>query len=256
MKGYLERLAASASRPQSRLRPVVGSIFAEGRREEIEDVALPAVSEQASERKAAQPTPQTETSRSAQEPGAINAEDHPRKPQPIREKPAAFSPLLPPKSVEVNPDASRVAETRTGNTAMPHLQSSQAAPRIEHPEHKLEMPMQLRGDISDPLLPSPSALEKREAKRNTEASSQAAEIRMPAVEPLNKPITRVAYADSREMMPAPRAPVRDKTEEIQIHIGRIEVIAVPPPAVRSAAIPTNRFTSLDDYLKRRDGHAR
>ena len=255
MKGYLERLAATASRPQSRLRPMVGSIFAETLREDIEDVPPPAVSEQASERKAAQPTPQTETSRPAQEPGAINAEDHPRKPRPIREKPAAFSPLLPPKSVEVNSDASHVAETATGNTAMPPLQSSQTAARIEHPEHKLEMPMQQRGDISDPLLPSPGAFEKRDDKRNTEAS-QAAEIRIPAVVPLNKPITQIAHADSREMMPAPRAPVRDKSEEIQIHIGRIEVIAVPPPAVRSAAIPTNRFTSLDDYLKRRDGHAR
>jgi hypothetical protein len=44
MKGYLERLAASASRPQSRLRPVVGSIFAEGLREDKELVAVPVFS--------------------------------------------------------------------------------------------------------------------------------------------------------------------------------------------------------------------
>jgi hypothetical protein len=44
-------------------------------------------------------------------------------------------------------------------------------------------------------------------------------------------------------------------EDIQIHIGRIEVIAVPP-APRAAAATPRHAMSLDDYLKRRDGRAR
>jgi hypothetical protein len=44
-------------------------------------------------------------------------------------------------------------------------------------------------------------------------------------------------------------------DEIQIHIGRIEVTAVPPPAPPPASRPTSRSVSLDEYLRRRDGRA-
>jgi hypothetical protein len=255
MKGYLERLAASASRPQSRLRPVVGSIFAEGLREEKEEVALPVISERAAEGKKAQTTPQAERSRPTQEPRAINAEDYSRKPRPIDEKPAAFSPLLPLKIAEVDPAALHIGEASTEISVQPHLQS-QAGARIEQHEHRLVTPMQERRDISEPLMLPPRAFEERNDERSAEADGQPVEVRTWAVEQLAKPITRSARADSREMTSALRAPERSETEEIQIHIGRIEVIAVPPPSARSAATPTSRFTSLDDYLKRRDGRAR
>jgi hypothetical protein len=43
-------------------------------------------------------------------------------------------------------------------------------------------------------------------------------------------------------------------DDIEIHIGRIEVTAVQPSAVRAApAKPQRRAASLDEYLKRRDG---
>jgi len=46
-------------------------------------------------------------------------------------------------------------------------------------------------------------------------------------------------------------------DEIQIHIGRIEVLAVPPAPAPSAAVKPERGTpSLDEYLRRRDGKAK
>jgi hypothetical protein len=45
-------------------------------------------------------------------------------------------------------------------------------------------------------------------------------------------------------------------DEITIHIGRIEVAAVPQPVVRPAAAPARRSISLDEYLKRGNGRAR
>ena len=254
MKGYLERLAASASRPQSRLRPVIGSIFAEGRREEMEEVSLPLVTERASEPSPAQPAPHAERSRPTPEPTSLNTGDHPRKPQSIREDPATFSPLLPPKIHAVDPVALHISEPATRTVGQPHLQSQVVTP-IEHPEHSLEMPTQQGRQVLAPPLLLQSAIEKKDDERNSESDSQATGIRIP-VEPAIGPISKFARADSREMMPAPGAPERSQTEEILIHIGRIEVIAVPPPGVRSSALPTNRFTSLDDYLKRRDGRAR
>jgi hypothetical protein len=57
---------------------------------------------------------------------------------------------------------------------------------------------------------------------------------------------------NRNSSPWTKPPEREP-DEIQIHIGRIEVTAVPPPPARPAAKPTRTTLSLDDYLKRRHG---
>ncbi len=46
-----------------------------------------------------------------------------------------------------------------------------------------------------------------------------------------------------------------ESDEIQIHIGRIEVTAMTQPAPRPLAAPVRKSPSLDEYLKRRDGRA-
>jgi hypothetical protein len=45
-------------------------------------------------------------------------------------------------------------------------------------------------------------------------------------------------------------------DEIQIHIGRIEVIAVQPPAQAQPKKARAESLTLDDYLRRRDGKSR
>lgn len=42
-------------------------------------------------------------------------------------------------------------------------------------------------------------------------------------------------------------------DEIQIHIGRIEVIAMPPAAPRPVAAPARKTQTLDEYLRQRNG---
>jgi hypothetical protein len=54
-----------------------------------------------------------------------------------------------------------------------------------------------------------------------------------------------------DTMPVRREPTRSEPDDIQIHIGRIEVIAAPPPAPRAPAAPASRSTKLDDYLNGR-----
>jgi hypothetical protein len=46
------------------------------------------------------------------------------------------------------------------------------------------------------------------------------------------------------------------SEEIQIHIGRVEVIAVPPPAQRTVPAAARKTESLGEYLRRRDRRVR
>jgi len=64
-------------------------------------------------------------------------------------------------------------------------------------------------------------------------------------------------ADRSERMGTHRGrPTRPEPDEIQIHIGRIEVVAVPPPPTPPAPLKPQRSTpSLDEYLRRRDRKA-
>jgi hypothetical protein len=64
-----------------------------------------------------------------------------------------------------------------------------------------------------------------------------------------------ARTESRESMRRAGQATREPAE-ITINIGRIEVTAVPQPAVRPAAVPARRSVSLDEYLKRGNGRAR
>jgi hypothetical protein len=45
-------------------------------------------------------------------------------------------------------------------------------------------------------------------------------------------------------------------QSVEIHIGRVEVLAVAPPAPRTPAASQSRTTSLADYLARRSGRTR
>jgi len=61
--------------------------------------------------------------------------------------------------------------------------------------------------------------------------------------------------EKRNLPPLSGQPQREP-DEIQIHIGRIEVVAVPPAPVPPAALkPQRGVPSLDEYLRRRDGRA-
>jgi hypothetical protein len=73
---------------------------------------------------------------------------------------------------------------------------------------------------------------------------------------ISAPVTRDPWKEEKsELSRHSRLPQREP-DEIQIHIGRIEVVAVPPP-VASPASPKPRpgAPSLDEYLRRRNGRA-
>jgi len=73
---------------------------------------------------------------------------------------------------------------------------------------------------------------------------------VPAAAPLTtQPLPKAARKADK---PASAAAQRD-ADDIQIHIGRVEVIAVPPtPAPVAAKAPRKSASSLDEYLRRRD----
>jgi len=103
----------------------------------------------------------------------------------------------------------------------------------------------LKLDASDTL----DAASSRQQTNSLGMQSQA-----PRKEP--EPRTIAAQVNTRrQQAPASPPPRPAQPEEIQIHIGRIEVLAVPQAVSRPAAAPARKGLSLDEYLSRRNGRS-
>jgi len=75
----------------------------------------------------------------------------------------------------------------------------------------------------------------------------------PVVAVTPRPVS-LTQNEKERYRPRRSEPEQRQSEDIQIHIGRIEVVAARPP--RPAAPKTRRgISSLDEYLRRRDGKA-
>jgi hypothetical protein len=144
--------------------------------------------------------------------------------------PAAFQPIvpLPPRTRTV---VSTPRQTRPAPNELGPLQTVESAQQAEIPVEG--------GESYTPLLPP-----------STQTPDAEGELFHPSQ-------TVVSAAPKKESFAVPRRAAASKSEpdEIQIHIGRIEVTAVPQTAPRPAAVPASKSINLDEYLKRGRGRA-
>jgi hypothetical protein len=66
----------------------------------------------------------------------------------------------------------------------------------------------------------------------------------------SRPLTSDSPRPRKKDFPGDKARPEREAEEIQIHIGRIEVTAVPPAPPRPATQPVRKSLRLDEYLNR------
>ncbi len=253
MTGYLQRLAASVAQPSPRLHPLVGSIFSGGRQEVsaptfLHDDALASTDDQ-------NPVPTTRTvsdptdgpmrrrdlaadDRTEQYAEIVLPTDD-RRTEQRRSEREIFHPLLPRKTPEVDVSA-MLPETVPGDVASAQsgLQhdrrdtSSVGAARMAHAAIEDGLTADRRNATAAPPL---SGLRERTGM----LAAVAGDSGQPARAEFSAPSRRSAQSD-----------------DIQIHIGRIEVTAVAQPAPRPAAAPARKAMSLDEYLGRRSRGAR
>ena len=253
MTGYLQRLAASVARPSPRLHPVVGSIFAEAG-QEIFSIAVP------------------------QEDGFIFTEER-----------TAVSPTR--SARDLPEDANRRRNDVAEETFVEqHVEIAPPDGRRRSPE------LHTARENFQPLLPrEPEAAKIPEALSETVHGQAASPQPFNAISHAGAAGTSVAAAlqaahlvvDDRstassrnEITPLPTrafhqlpvvagdagkparaefsAPSRRsaQSDDIQIHIGRIEVTAVGQPTPRPACAPARKVMSFDEYLGRRSRGAR
>ena len=217
MSGYLHRLTSSVMRPAETVHPMVGSVF----------------------------SPATEPTE--------------------RESAALVAESLPvPSRRRDTPDQEQEdrAELGKSETLIFHEETKRQGSGERHPKEVTTA----RGlQASEQQQKS----ETRQRNGQSEDSSLAARENskersyvplLPVAAP--RPDSRVPISESpRALAPVPRAAEKrgkaqhkqQEPDEIQIHIGRIEVLAMQQAPAAPVVKPARKASSLDEYLRRRDG---
>jgi hypothetical protein len=246
MSGYIQRLAARAMNPVEPIHPVLGSVFAPPEFE-AERAASPTEGddfpwsrpESTSLAEAVQPVsgsvspdlssrgwPESSPTRASQKP------IHDVRPVPgmlIR------SEKVPAQQVEQTPRPSFAKGTSfTAGAQDPRQPASNGESRQVE-----ELSRQRRRPEATSEPPFTPLIKENFARRSDQDFSREE--------------TYALAAAAREKGPSGRpAPTTRQPDEIQIHIGRIEVTAIPQAAPRTATKPARKGINLEEYLSRRD----
>jgi hypothetical protein len=239
--GFLQRIAAAAIRPEPRLKPLVGSIyagepsmdFAEEKRSLLLDPPR-VVRPQAS----SQPAPERSETR--------NTHAHEQSPRetPVRQAPSIATPQpFPPSLASAVSQLTAPKKTVPGPAAYAAELGASAFLPAQH-SGRIE-------EFSQPVATNPAAssASPRSELRLAQFMPIAAHLELP------QPAASNAEKTIPQLAPRQKASRSNSSEDVQLHIGRIEVIAVAPPGAAAPPTSRSRSTSLDDYLRRRKGEA-
>jgi len=216
MSGYLQRLARSVMQTSERVHPTVGSVF-----------SIPANKVEA------------EAGKPSLELGERSQEREPRE-----------------REQEQNVEISRPAPL------IPHNELLRPVRRVQAPNEATSNPSQpVKAHEHSSVAPQREPISAASLAPKEEGSQQnvyaplmpVSEVRSePKIVPQIAPNRAASSRRDTGKVEAVRGGERE-ADDIQIHIGRIEVVAMAPaPAVARPAKSPQKAPSLDDYLKRRD----
>jgi hypothetical protein len=235
MSGYLQRLAQAAVKPAEAIRPMRGSVYAP---------RAPGTSEafELEREEVLAPAPQPRTAPAFEAPG--RAADMRQQPSLIPyEEPrrAAAAPQAPESSTPASDWESTKPSVAPATRLTPLTNDLRPEPS-RSPGARFDSP--------------PSDARRQEAAQSLLAAIDALTPDVPSPARGAPPPSRDAHAaplrPSLRRAPPSSAPA--PADEVRIHIGRIEVTAVPPQ--RPAPAPPRRDGAfLEDYLRRREGRA-
>jgi hypothetical protein len=212
---YLQRLAGSIIQPVEKVRPLVGSVFSANKgAPETEDFSSASMIPSISE---------TTPAKSSQSPESQNS------PETLLSQNEGVT-------ASTRKDMSAAANEPSAIQPLLPTRQQLAAQAHEHPdEEAIASPEDVnpREAIYTPLIANSPA---------HSAQNSLASVPPNFSSPMNHEKQRAA---------ASRAAAREP-DEIQIHIGRIEISAVPQTPAAPAVKAARKSSSLDDYLRRRD----
>ena len=247
MKGFLHRIVTGVVRPQPKLHPFVESIYPAAR---TQNVAEPSVShdtlsvftpvEQIAARNPGSEAQREET-RSSISPASHRAH---MQPQTTIHQHESIAPLLPRQEVEAGV-ASKQSERQMVEADSDLLPQPRQLPVAASYESQLESVSHALQEFVPIVLDRASTASISDSDKSAtvfaQGEAQAASTRVNG----RRQAGQISVARSAQQ----------QADDIQIHIGRIEVVAVPQPAPRPAPAPTRKGLSLDEYLSHRNGRS-
>ena len=256
MSGYLQRLALSAIKPGGSLQPVLGSVFSPPPFAGGLETASPETTQPAVPAAPSEFVPKASPRPSHDDPGtpAFEAPEPDSKsrqsaevirnliPAPLR----SFTPLVPASREEkaIAPLVAASKEEKAKMLILP-LRPAKCGEQLDRD------PARPRQEAT--AAPLPKQTIDGQEREMAPAEVAASQVSQKAVATTFRPLN--PGADGRERMGTSNmAPARREPDEIQIHIGRIEVVAVPP-ARQAPPKPRRGALSLDEFLRRRAGRA-
>lgn len=233
MKGFLQRLASSIIQPQQNSHP-----FAES--------SYPAATLGSAHKRT--PQPESFSTGSSHQPSA----SHNVSPVQNRTGPTRS------ERYDISPSA-RIADSSAEETAWPErVAYTPLLPRQENDESHSAgrfTPLNERSKTDSPTLSSAEAAGSEHDRVSlTPSEPVAAHQPLQTFAQVNAPppSIRARLGQAPQFVPASSHETRS-SDDIQINIGRIEVVAVTQPAPRPAPAPARKGLSLDEYLGRRNG---
>lgn len=269
MRGFLRRLAAAALTPEPRVHPFVDSIYAPPRLQNRQ--APPALVEEDVPLSSPGPSAFAAPRPAGSAPSGLVA--------PIRNQPDSNQIDSQMESQTRFQRRSRRAEAHSrqspagpvnqGEEALPSSPAHAQAPNESSARHRAEDfeldagQRSLDTSAGAPAGKEPADAGSLQAWRFTPIVSEdrwPAARSAPILEPPGPRLPPDRKSSARmdagqEAASALARPAPSQRDDIQIHIGRIEVVAVSPPAPRPAAPSHRKGLSLDEYLSRRNGRA-
>jgi hypothetical protein len=253
MSGYFSRIVQTAKRTSQPLRPLAGSIFgAPAERERTRPSYL-------------NDTPFVTESEVPETPASFAENYEPLQPsrlplarpfpQPFQDRPDPFeSPLaaheyqqsqeIPPR---VTPRADSITTRAEDKHAFaPRITRSSETVREQSTADSAQFDSNAAKSVKSRLEPAESE-EGAQSIANHQASMAAPQVLIPTQPGFNQP----THAARPQQLPIREQ--RAQEPSIEIHIGRIEVLAVQPPAPPAPAPRRDRSTSLSDYLAGQNG---
>jgi hypothetical protein len=248
MKHFLQKLASSVLRPQPNLHPFAESVFpaplhaSPERSTQAQEIN---VATSRHEQSAFPPAPlvQSQTFTPVRSPQSevpswsSAARSSPRE-ENIMGHEQSFTPLLPVQEPETS-SATSVISPRNRRTDATSAVGSDSRPDST-PEKE-----RVTGDSA--IVPVTTVHLAQDESRASKQAPLSSQFDVPSLLALRKPARAAAPFVPRTQQETPA------NSDIRIDIGRIEVIAVPPPAPRSRPSAARKEMSLDEYLSRRDG---
>ena len=229
MSGYLQRLVDAASGRSGSVYPRTGSIFSP----RLDDIRAPLQGWEETEHVTAAPSPPHARPASR----AVKPPEPPRRARPR----SGHVPLLP-QPLALDSDANVSASPSAPAALTPRPVDDLDASPEEPPAERVGRPP--AADTEFHITVAAPARSASDAFRPVMKSARVSEPAASAVQP-TRPLPGNRHA----------APAAQPPDDIQIHIGRIEVTAVPPPVPRAPSAHDPKL-SLDAYLNRRNGRGR